>query len=340
MSDRHEERVATNGETREGTPVTDWLSVYAKGVAIGAADTVPGVSGGTIALITGVYVRLITALSALDPRLLGRLRGLGTRQGRRRIRRTVEAIDLPFLVVLGFGAATSVVVLTRFMHAALQRYPAGTYAFFFGLIAASAVVLYGELRWDGLPTLGGALAGLLVGFLVAGGARSASVEPGLPVVFLTGAIAITALVLPGVSGAFILLLLGQYEYLTGVLERFVDGTLATVAGGNAANLAESAAVVAVFAGGAVVGLLSVARAIRLALDRQRAATLAFLVSLMVGSLRMPVDAIRDGVGAWTPTALAVVVGPALVGGLAVLALDRYTDDLDLDAAGDAASRDR
>lgn len=315
----------------------EWLSIYLKGVAMGAADIVPGVSGGTIALITGVYERLITALSAIDPRLLAQLRGVGSRSGRQRVWRTIWGIDLPFLLVLGLGAITSVVVLSRFMHAAVVSYPAPTYAFFFGLIAASAVVLYGELTVEGLPSLAGGIGGFLVGFLVAGASETSAGDPGLVLVFLTGAITITALVLPGVSGAFILLLLGQYEYLTGVLEGFVDTLLAAAIGGSTAGLADGGAVVGAFSGGAVVGLLSVAHAIRWALDHQRAATLAFLVSLMVGSLRMPVERVAEAVVTWSPSAAALVAVPGLVGALAVLALDRYTDDLGLDGATAAES---
>jgi putative membrane protein len=320
-------------QTEAGGGVHAWLTIYLKGAAMGAADTVPGVSGGTIALITGVYERLITAIAALDPRLLGRLRGVGSREGRRRLWRTIRDVDLPFLVVLGLGAISSLVVLSRFMHTAVVDFPTVTYAFFFGLIAASAVVLYGEMHYEGLPTVGGSVAGFLVGVLVAGGAEATPVEPGLPVVFLVGAVTITALVLPGVSGAFILLLLGQYTYLTGVLEAFVDGLLRAATGGSTAGLAEGAGVVAAFAGGAVVGLLSVAHAIRWALDRQRAATLAFLVSLMVGSLRMPMERVLSGVGTWTVGNAAIVLAPAVVGGIAVIALDRFTDDLDLDGDG-------
>ena len=333
MSDGTVDGEAVGEETIADDGLREYGTVYLKGMAMGAADTVPGVSGGTIALITGIYERLITALAALDPRLLGELRGVNSPRGRARLRETIQRVDLLFLIVLGLGAVTSVVALSRFMHAAIVSYPAATYAFFFGLIAASAVVLYGELRYEGPPTVAGAVLGFVVGFVVAGGSGGNSVLPGLPVVFVTGAITITALVLPGVSGAFILLLLGQYEYLTGVLERFVDALIATVAGGSTAGIVDGATVVATFCAGAVVGLLSVAHAIRWALDRQRAATLAFLVSLMAGSLRMPIVEVGRTVGTWNAETVAVVTLPAIVGVVAVLALDRYTDDLDLATDG-------
>jgi putative membrane protein len=150
----------------------------------------------------------------------------------------------------------------------------------------------------------------------------------LPVVFGAGAVGITAMVLPGISGAFILLLLGQYEFLTGTLSAVVDGAVGALTGGSSAGLASGLVTVAAFGSGAVVGLLTVARVIRWALAAYRAATLAFLVSLMVGSLRLPVVRVLDGVAVWTPGAAAAVGGAALAGAAAVLALDRYTADLD------------
>jgi len=333
------DRTVDGGPDTQGDPggdpaLREYGVVYLKGIAMGAADTVPGVSGGTIALITGIYERLITAIAALDPRLLGALRGIHRARGRAQLRETIRRIDLPFLVVLGLGVVTSVVALSRFMHAAIVSAPAATYAFFFGLIAASAVVLYRELSFEGVPTVAGGVVGLTLGFLVAGGSEGNAVVPGLPIVFVVGAIAITAMVLPGVSGAFILILLGQYEYLTGVLTRFVDGVIAVVRGGTATGLVDGATVVATFCVGAVVGLLSVATVVRWALDHHRAATLAFLVSLMVGSLRKPAVEVWQGVGpSVTPRAGAVVALAVLVGTVAVLALDRYTDDLDLAVDG-------
>ena len=317
----------TKGDPEGDPALREYGVVYLKGIAMGAADTVPGVSGGTIALITGIYERLITAIAALDPRLLGALRGIHRARGRAELWETIRRIDLPFLVVLGLGVVTSVVTLSRFMHAAIVSAPATTYAFFFGLIAASAVVLYRELSFEGVPTVAGGVVGLILGFLVAGGSAGSAVVPGLPIVFVVGAVAITAMVLPGVSGAFILILLGQYEYLTGVLTSFVDQLLATVTGGGTDGLFSLAGVVVTFCVGAVIGLLSVAHAIRWALEHYRTATYVFLVSLMVGSLRLPIIEVRESIGTWTPTAVLSVGGAVLIGAGAVLALDHYTADL-------------
>ena len=318
---------STAADTRGGWAIREWLAIYLKGVAMGAADTVPGVSGGTIAFITGIYERLIGAITALDARVLDDLRGLHRADGRQRFFGRLREMDVPFLIVLALGVGTSVVVVSRFVHTALEVARAGTFAFFFGLIAASAIVLYEHLSISSLGGVLAAVAGFLLAFLISGASSTGVLGHALPVVFLSGAIAITAMVLPGVSGAFILLLLGQYEYLTGVLKQFVNDLLGVVVGGDPGSIASGAAVVATFGVGAILGLLTVAHLVRRALASYRAATLSFLVSLMLGSLRLPVLEIADSVATWTPQTGATVLGAAVVGAGAVLALDYYTDDL-------------
>lgn len=304
-----------------------WVVVYLKGIAMGAADTVPGVSGGTIALIVGIYERLIRAVTALDPAVLRRVRRLHDPEGRDSLRRDLRGMDVPFLVVLAAGILTAVVSLSRVVHAALAGYRGLTFAFFFGLIGASAVVL-ADRRWLATPgRVGVAVAGFLVAFALAGATGSGLLPNTLPVVFGAGAVGISAMVLPGISGAFILLLLGQYGYLTGTLTRFVDGMLAALFGGEPEGLAADAVVVATFVAGAAVGILTVAHAVRYALDRYREATFAVLVSLMVGALRLPVIEVTESTGAWTVSRGLTVVGAATLGAAVVLALDASTDDL-------------
>lgn len=307
--------------------VREWASVYLKGAAMGAADTVPGVSGGTIALITGVYERFVRALTNLDPAVLRRLPRLTQSSERRALFEDLRRMDLFFLVVLGLGVATSIVTLSRVVHAALVEIPAHTFAFFFGLIAASAVVLYGELTVDSTRQIIAGLVGFAVAFLISGAAAGDSFGSSLPVIFVAGMVAITAMVLPGISGSFILILLGQYRYLTGVLKDFVDTGLGVLTGGSLDGILDLTVVVGTFGVGAVIGLLSIAHVIRWALEHYREATLVFLVSLMVGSLRLPVLEIDAGVADWTPVAAGTILGAIAVGGGAVLALDYYTQDL-------------
>lgn len=306
-----------------------WFSVYLKGVCMGAADSIPGVSGGTIALITGIYERLIAAIAAADPRILPHLVRAHNPDARVAVVEMLDRMDLPFLLALGAGIATALVGVTRVVLIAYEGYPGPTYAFFFGLIAASAVVLYRHVALDTTGRVGAALAGFLLAFFVSG--VSANGFPHTPViVILAGALAVSAMVLPGISGAFILLLIGQYEFMSKALHDFVDALVALVSGGDLASVFETAVTVLLFIAGALVGLLTFARIVDRALDEYHEATLAFLVSLMVGSLRLPIEKVAGAYDVWSASAIAAVLLAGLLGAVAVLALDHYTDDLDYD----------
>lgn len=313
----------------------EWVVVYLKGFAMGTADAVPGVSGGTIALITGIYERLIRALTALNPSVLGLFPRLHRGETRRELWNSLEEMDVPFLLVLGVGMVSAVVVLARVMHAALTALPGPTFAFFAGLIGASAIILL-DRRWLNHPRqVGAAIAGFAVAFVVAGASTSGLFPQTTPMIFVAGAIAICGMVLPGISGAFILLLLGQYEYLTGVLTRFTDGLIEFVAGGEAGTLLQDGAVIGTFVVGAFVGLMTTAYVVRWALERYRGGTFAFLVSLMVGALRYPAEQIAatDPAG----TTVASILLAAVLGAAVVLLLDRYTDDLEYTERDDSES---
>lgn len=310
------------------TGVRAWLTVYLKGLAMGAADSVPGVSGGTIALISGIYERLIDALTALDPRVLTQLPNLDTPEGRSAFLADLRRMDLFFLVVLGLGVATSLVTISRIVHVALGAARPQTFAFFFGLIAASAIVLYDQLSLQTPLQIGAAVAGFVLAFLVTGISNGAGFGHALPLIFVAGAVAISATVLPGISGAFILILFGQYEYLTGVLTNLVDGLLSF----GAEDLLSNLGIVVTFGCGAVIGLFTVAHIVDRALAEYREATIAFLVSLMVGSLRLPIVEVLSGIESTPIAGGTTALGAALVGALAVFLLDYYTEDLSTVAA--------
>ena len=303
------------------------LVVYCKGFSMGAADVVPGVSGATIALIVGIYDRLIRALTSIDPREFRHFLRLTHRDGRANARKALERMDAAFLVVLGLGIASAVVVLSRLMYGAVTTYPVPTYAFFFGLIAASAVVLYGQITVWTPARIGVSLVGISLAATITG-VTGTSASHGPLMIFITGAIAICAMVLPGVSGAFFLLVLGQYEYLTGVLSEFSGGVLAVLNGEPITPLVENGIVIAIFGTGAVIGLFTMAHVVRRALNRYRGATLAFLVSLMVGALRLPVEEVATNLGETAGNSLSIALVAAVVGCGAVLVVDRYTDDLE------------
>lgn len=241
------------------------------GIAMGAADIVPGVSGGTIALILGVYQRLIEALNRFDSESVGLL-------VRGQWKRLAHRVDAGFLALLGGGIAVAVVVLSGMINHLLQNHREVTYAAFFGLIAASGIVVGRLTR----PTSSGhAVALVALGAVAAVGAAwltglsQLAPRPGLPYTFICGAIAISAMILPGISGAYLLLLLGKYEEITDILHR---APKLQVSGAEIAT-------VAVFAVGCLVGLLAFSRLLRWLLARHWSPTMAVLCGFMIGSLR-------------------------------------------------------
>ena len=234
------------------------------GLMMGAADIVPGVSGGTVALILGIYARLVGAISRFDGRLVRLVL-------ERRLLEAARHIDLRFLVGLGAGIGAGVLGLASVMNRLL------TLAAFFGLIlASSAIVGRLALRDTKLPAFG-ALAVLAAGFAfwLTGLEAVSGGDPSLPYVFFSGAITICAMILPGISGAFLLLLLGMYVPITGILKRLPKLDVTT----------NDVVTVAVFSLGCGIGLLAFSRVLRILLDKRFGPTMSVLAGFMIGSLR-------------------------------------------------------
>ncbi|WP_313695981.1 DUF368 domain-containing protein [Halorarum halobium] len=298
---------------------------------MGTADAVPGVSGGTIALITGIYDRLIAAVTSLDVDLARRALG-GLAGDREEIRDAWRDADLTFLLVLGVGIFAAVLTVTRVLHVAIETRPAPTFGFFFGLIAASALVLRGELHLDSRRRIVAGLGGVVLAFVVSG--EASAVLPGTPLTTaFAGAFAVSAMILPGISGSLVLVILGQYERMSGALSAFQDALVGVAGGADPASVVGPGVTVVSFIAGGVVGLLTVAHLVRRALTRDRETTMTFLVGLIVGALRAPVVSTGQRLAelgrGWTPEALALFGVAALVGGFAVLALDRAAGGIEL-----------
>ena len=235
-----------------------FVMIFLKGIAMGAADVVPGVSGGTIAFISGIYDRLLAAIAACTPgKLLWLLKG--------RFRDTWEAIDGAFLFTLLAGILTSIASLARLITYLLDNHTELIWSFFFGLILVSVWLVGRQInRWH-VATVSLFVLGTLFAYLI-----TVAVPlqwPATPImIFLAGAIAICAMILPGISGSFILLLLGLYSVVLGAVKDFNLG------------------LISVFALGCVAGLLSFSRLLSWLLNHARDITLAFLTGLLVGSL--------------------------------------------------------
>ncbi|QLG64098.1 DUF368 domain-containing protein [Halorarum salinum] len=298
---------------------------------MGTADAVPGVSGGTIALITGIYDRLIAAVTAFDADLLGRAL-TGLTGDRNSLREAWREADATFLLVLGVGILAAVLTITRVLHVAIETRPAPTFGFFFGLIAASAIVLRDELHLDSRRRITAAVTGAALAFLVSG--QASAVLPNSPATTaFAGAFAVSAMILPGISGSLVLVILGQYERMSGALSAFQDAVIGVAGGADPSTLVAPGTTVVSFIAGGVVGLLSIAHLIRRALERDRETTMAFLVGLIVGALRAPVSSAGENLAelgrGWTPETVGLFVVAGLVGALAIFAIDRAAGGIEL-----------
>ena len=238
-----------------------------RGALIGAAEVVPGVSGGTVALVVGVYERLIGSaghlLTALRVLVSDVPRGRGTASGRAELRQVDWGTVLPVLVAM-FAA---LLTLARVIEPLLEEQPERARALFLGLVLASIVVPARMVhRWGGREVLLAVVAAVAA-VLLTGLPPGTNDDPSMLLVYCSAALAICALVLPGVSGSFLLLSIGVYE-----------PTLAAVSD-------RDLGYVAVFAAGALTGLALFVKVLQWLLTHRRAATLAVMTGLMVGSLR-------------------------------------------------------
>ena len=236
------------------------LYTFLSGMAIGAADLVPGISGGTIAFIIGIYYRLLASIQAFDTVFL-RLLMTG------RFRGALGRIPWPFLLPLGAGVACSIFGLARGVTFLLDSYPIVVWSFFFGLIVSSLFIIGRSIPFKGARNVLPFLAGFCLAWALAG-ANTFSVEPSLPIYFCSAFLAVCALILPGISGASILVLLGQYRHIIQAVAD-LDWT-----------------VLAVFATGCLCGLLSFARVVSAFLKRFPIGGTSLLIGMMLGSLRI------------------------------------------------------
>ena len=315
----------------------DVARTYVIGLCMGSADAVPGVSGGTIALIAGIYARLIDAVTALTPRNGIRLLAAVLPPDRAAIREVFEDIDASFLLPLGVGVLTAVILVTRAVHYADEHYPVALFGFFFGLIAASVVVLARQVSVSESRHVAAAAGGFLIAFLLSGDVTVLAGHA-LPLVFLAGAVAVSAMILPGISGSLMLVILGQYVFMSDTLSTFVDRLGALASGGGVDRLLDPGTTVGVFVLGGVVGLLTLSRLVDRALERDRETTLVFLVSLVVGALRAPIAEIggREAIG-WTAETVGAFAAAAAVGAVLLYALDHYAIDVELDAGTESGT---
>jgi len=230
-----------------------------KGFCMGAANVIPGVSGGTMALILGIYKELIDAIGSLNFRVLRLIAVL-------KMREALRAISWPFLLPVVLGILLATLSLARILSLLLDTYPVMIWSFFFGLILSSVLTVSKVVRAWGVRTFSGAALGTVGAFFLFGLVPTATPNSSW-FIFFSGLLAICAMILPGISGAYILVLLGKYHY---ALEAINNRDLAALF---------------ILIAGAVVGLLSFVRVIGWLLKTYHDVTMAILIGLMLGSLR-------------------------------------------------------
>ena len=274
------------------------IIVAVKGFFMGAANVVPGVSGGTIALLTGIYSRIINAIDALMRISNWKLLLKGD------LKAFWKAVEGRFLLALGIGVVASVFTLAKLMEYVLANHPVQTWAFFFGLILASVYYMLRDIRnlkWlDAVQVFAGLVLGLVVCTLT-----PTKTPDTMWFVFICGAIAVCTMILPGISGSFILVVLGKYDYIMRAVSALDLPTLF------------------VFALGCVVGILAFAKFLHWLLARCERSTMLVLIGFVLGSLVKvwpwhDLSAIPDGhlhiasAVIWCFTGLALIVAVELL----------------------------
>ena len=230
-----------------------------RGICMGTADVIPGVSGGTVALIMGIYDELVGTIASIDQRVVGALM-------RGRIAGVLRLINATFLIPLLFGIGLAIVSLAKLITWLLATHPQPVWGLFTGLILASALFVARQVKGWSAPQWGLTVVGAAVGYLVT---TLVPVETGTESYkfVLAGMVAICAMILPGISGSFLLVVMGKYQQVFGAVHEREFG------------------IIALFGVGAVIGLLGFSRLLKRLLARFHAETMAFLVGLMLGSLR-------------------------------------------------------
>ncbi|MDB3866331.1 DUF368 domain-containing protein [Acidimicrobiia bacterium] len=234
------------------------LFLYLKGAAMGAADIVPGVSGGTIALITGIYEELISSIKNINSKLFKILLKNG-------IKEFWSALNGNFLLVLLTGIFTSVILLAQVIVFLLVNHEFKLWGFFFGLIIASAFLILKDIQSHNIKSILLILFGILIAAIIS--LSSTTSFPNSDIfIFITGSIAITAMILPGISGSFILLLLSKYEFIINAIKDF------------------DIRVILVFGLGCICGLLIFSRFLHFLFQNYKDNLLSVLSGFLIGSL--------------------------------------------------------
>lgn len=275
------------------------VKIFLRGLLMGVCDIMPGISGGTIALITGIYDTLIGSISKvkfffLKPLLKGNMAEFKNQ--------LLDEVNFEFFIPLGLGIAIAMIVMAGIVTYLLDVYAGFTYSFFGGLILASVVILYKQLDAFNIKAIVITLIFAYLAYSFVGLNPTDQFGHSLPVLFCSGFIGICAMLLPGVSGSSLLLLLGQYEYMINALHTFAWADII------------------VFCIGAGLGFMGMSRVIKYLLEHHKQATVAALIGTMLGSMRVPLIQVVDEPVSALP--ICLIIG--IIGMIIVLVIDKQS----------------
>ncbi len=300
--------------------IQEYLRLFFSGFAMGASDIVPGVSGGTMAFILGIYETLLNGIKSFNLSALQMALSFFTSKDANKKPSVMDIVDhlhLRFLIPLAIGLLTAVVLLSSILEDLITNQPTYIFAFFAGLIIASVLAIGYKVKWGTISIIT-LIIGTIIAYFVtdpALGNLGDNFGHSPLVLFISGAIAICAMILPGISGSFILLVLGQYEFILSAVDDRDIVSLFFVAAG------------------AGIGILAFSRVLSWLLNRYEHPTIALLVGFMIGSMRLiyyrathmieEVEEIGDVVTPLTldTNQILIALGIAIIGFLLVSVLD-------------------
>ena len=243
---------------------------------MGVCDLIPGISGGTVAFITGIYTRLINAVKSFSPKLIYDIVTYPINRKSDRLKEDIKKLDLIFLLILMLGIMSAFLIGSRIIKFLLREYIAYTLSFFIGLILASSKTIFEHIENHNIKNVLFCLLGLILG-LLSSMLVPLIVEPSLGYVLLGGFCAVNAMFLPGISGAFILLIMGLYEFMVNVLN----------------DIRNNISYFLVFIAGAILGAFTISRIISFLFKKNKCRTLYTLLGLVIGALATPVKKIIE-----------------------------------------------
>ncbi len=282
------------------------LNIYLKGILMGFANIIPGLSGGTIALIIGIYDRLISCILGFNLRLLYNFISIRNPSWRKNLQVSFEKLDLPFLIPLFLGMLTSVFLLSTIVSFIFSNFRSFSNAFFLGILFVSLILLRSEFHPDSPTRIILIIVAFSLSFFLSDNISNIQNSPGFFVIFMAGLLASFAMLLPGISGAALLYLIGMYEFIILTFNKLLF-SLPALLTGNYHYLIQSTSTLAIFLSGLIIGTVNSAKIVNFSLSNDRKTTMTILISLMAGSFRFPANEILNHIPSFSLNSITLIL---------------------------------